>query len=86
MFVFVNKKTGKVLGIEVYSNEGGEFCNSTGARFDAYSDTPFVGMDLEHMHQVMNKDTDWFNSSLTSPEHEGIKFTDYEIKSLKIVD
>ena len=47
MFVFVNKKTGKILGIEVHSNDGAEFCNSIEVSFDEYSDTPFVGSSID---------------------------------------
>lgn len=86
MFVFVNKKTGKILGIEVQSNDGAEFCNSIEVSFDEYSDTPFVGSSIDEMNSVMNHDPDWYDSGLKNPCHSSVKLEDYEIKKLQLVN
>lgn len=86
MFVFVNKKTGKILGIEVQSNNGAEFCNSIEVSFDEYSDTHFVGSSIDEMNSVINHDPDWYDSGLKNPRHGNVKLEDYEIKKLQLVN
>lgn len=85
MFVFVHKKTAKVLGISVFSNAGGEFCNEIGAEFEEDSETPFVGETIEKMNKIKSSDPEWYNSSLTNPAHREVKLIDYEIKKIVIV-
>lgn len=85
MFVFVNKKTGEILGIEVQSNDGAEFCNSIEVSFDEYSDTPFIGKSMDEMNRVINHNPDWYNSGLKNPCHASVKLEDYEIKKLQLV-
>lgn len=85
MFVFVNKKTSKILGIEVQSNDGSEFCNSIQVSFDEYSDTPFIGSSIEEMNKVINHNPDWYDSGLKNPRHASVKLEDYEIKKLQLV-
>ncbi|EPP7234058.1 hypothetical protein ACTOJ1_000974 [Shigella flexneri] len=86
MFVFVNKKTGKILGIEVQSNDGAEFCNSIEVSFDEYSDTPFVGSSIDEMNSVINHNPEWYDSGLKNPRHACVKLEDYEIKKLQLVN
>lgn len=85
MFVFVNKATGKILGVQLESSEGAEFCNSMLGTFDEYSDIIFIGRDMGHIKEVMRESPEYYNSSWEHPQHGNIKFADYDIKELKVV-
>lgn len=85
MFVFVNKVTGKILGVELESSEGAEFCNSMLGKFDEYSDMIFIARDMNHINEVMKRSPEYYNSSWENPQHGDVNFADYEIKELKVV-
>ncbi|MDI6976048.1 hypothetical protein [Serratia sp. Se-RSBMAAmG] len=85
MFVFVNKATGKILGVELESSEGAEFCNSMLGTFYEHSDMIFIARDMDHIKEVMRRSPEYYNSSWEYPQHGDVNFADYDIKELKVV-
>jgi hypothetical protein len=87
IFLIRHKKDRHLLGIGIYSNDGGEFCNATGARFEkviSTHDTPYVVMSREIAEQALAKNPEWFNSSISHPEWDGIDPTEYEVWEVKV--
>lgn len=64
-FIWSNKDQ-RYLGLTVYSNEGGEFCNSTSAELSPYG-TPHAFSSEERARRCLEEDTPWFNSGLDCP-------------------
>jgi hypothetical protein len=81
-----HKKTLIPLGISIFSNEGGEFCNPAGARFE-YSDFIETNIYCVSNEQIANKalleDPGWYNASLDNPQWY-LKFNpdDFEVFEL----
>jgi hypothetical protein len=87
LFLIQHKKDKHFLGVSIYSNDGGEFCNSTGARFEKVgctSDNIYVALNRADAERALAENPDWFNSSVTRPEWDGIKPEEYEIKEVSL--
>lgn len=64
-----NKKTKKPLGISIFSNDGGEFCNDCGARFETnFYDQVYLTPKLSDALIALTENPDWFNADLLHPE------------------
>ena len=69
LYCIENIETGNLLGISIFSNEGGEFCHDCGARFE-FNDYSQVYMVTEYgtADRALSSDPDWYNASLERPQ------------------
>ena len=69
VFLIRNKQTETLMGISTFSNEGGEFCNEVGARFEPRgADTLYCVNDICVARRALESDPFWFNSSIERPQ------------------
>jgi len=78
------KGTLRPLGVRVFSNEGGEFCNSTGAEWDRVEGAPvYCQADLGTAVDALREDPHWYNSSVDRPQWpEWFNPNNYEVVSV----
>lgn len=79
-----NKKTKKLIGFTVSSNEGCEFCNDT--RYELCDDEDqiwVVKSELDIKNLFTNPSPKWYNSSYSNPICD-LKLSDYEIVELEV--
>jgi hypothetical protein len=70
LFGIRNKKTKQPMGYRIFSNEGGEFCNSVGAQLILtcqYDPIWLVGT-REEVERTLAEDSEWYNASLEHPQ------------------
>ncbi len=67
-----SKETGLPIGISIFSNEGGENCNSCGAKFELrgaeFGDPIYMVSSRAHADRALEQDPDWYNASLERPQ------------------
>jgi hypothetical protein len=87
IFGIRNKQTKQLMRISAFSNEGGEFCNSVGARFDTgdYDDSLYVVASYSVALESLKTDPNWYNSSLDRPQWPGgFDPLDWEVVTIEV--
>jgi len=82
-----NIQTKKPLRISIFSNEGGEFCNAAGARFETtdFSDVVYMVTDFKMAQKALKENPRWYNASIERPEWPRVfSPADYEIFDVRI--
>lgn len=82
-----NIQTKSPLRISIFSNDGGEFCNSCGALFEtsSYDESIYFVKSLDVAERALSEDPDWFNASLERPQWPSdFNPLDYEVFSVDI--
>jgi hypothetical protein len=76
-------ETGKLLGVNISSNHGSEFCGEYTVKLDHYNDVDqtiwYVG-ELYNAEYVRQYSTEWYNSNEQTPGHS------YEPEELEVVE
>lgn len=71
-FAIRNRQTKQLIRISTFSNEGSEFCNAVGAKFEISHDTDsnalYVVDDPDIVRRALESDPGWYNASLERPE------------------
>lgn len=90
IYAIRHKETKKLLRVSVFSNEGGEFCNDVGARFETggITNSVYIVDDREIALRSLNKNPDWYNACLEYPMWPSKTFNpiDYEIVTINVLD
>ena len=67
-----NKETGLPIGVSIFSNEGGEFCNDAGAMFHLRAaetgDPIYMVASRSAAEKALERDPYWYNASLEHPQ------------------
>ena len=74
------KKTGKLLGTNISSNEGADFCGDVSVRLDDYSNNTWLVDSAINAEYVRNFSTAWYNADYKNPSHN------YEAEELEVVE
>lgn len=79
-----HKETKEPLRISIFSNEGGDFCNSCGALFEVSFNENFYFVAEERTAQrALKEDPNWYNASLEHPQwFRGFDPNHYEVFSV----
>ena len=67
IYTIINKTTKKPLGISIFSNDGGDFCNECGAGFEENCDNLFAVLEKGIAENALLSDPKWYNASLSRP-------------------
>lgn len=73
-----NKTTGKLIGVEISSNEGGSCCGEFSYRLSSYADNEWFVDTIEELEKAIAFDTPWYNSEHNRPQHGDEDFEEYE--------
>jgi hypothetical protein len=65
-----DKKSGKLVGFRVESNEGGEFCNPESCTLEFNEDNIWIAKTKLEASYARLISTEWFNSDYESPINE----------------
>lgn len=64
-----NKETGVPIGISIFSNEGGEFCNAAGAEFEILNPLAIYMVPCRMVAaRALESDPHWYNASVERPQ------------------
>ena len=78
------KKTGKLLGFSISSNEGRDFCGEYTVELEDYSDQTWLVDDPIVAEYARNFNTPWYNSSMESPQNH-FKAEDLEVVKISSI-
>lgn len=77
-----NPKTKKILGYEISSNDGGDFCNSYTVTLCCYENNEWLHPNPKYVEWVRRYKQRWYNSSEDSPVNP---YIDEDLKVVKVV-
>lgn len=69
MFGIRNAGTKAPMGYSIFSNEGGEFCNSVGCRLEMTDDNDPIWLvnSRSEANLTLNDNSEWYNASREHP-------------------
>ena len=82
LFGIRHKKTQMPMGYRIFSNEGGEFCNSVGAQLTltCQYDPIWLIETREEAEKTLATDSEWFNACLEHPQWPGHNWNNSEFE------
>jgi len=87
IYLIRNRQTKQPIRISTYSNEGSDFCESVGAKFELsdFDRTIYAVPSAAWAIRALERDPKWYNSSTEHPEWpEGFDPNQWEVFAVDI--